>query len=377
MKKDRMIKNFIEMIKIHSPSKNEKLYTDYLVEQLKELNLEIYLDHGYKNYGGTAPTIFAKLKGNVLGKGLTLAAHTDVVEPSANVNPIIDGDYIKTDGTTTLGGDEKAGIAAILETLKSIKENDIQHQDIFVLLTPCEEIGMLGAKNIDWNLVPEEMKPTKNVLVIDNAGSAGLIAHTAPTKYDVEFIFKGKKAHAGIEPENGINAIQLASIAISNMKMGRIDELTTSNIGYIYSDYPTNVVAEECVVKAEVRGHSEERVLEIIRSYEEECITACKNYSGSYKVEYSCDYPTLKPKDDLKFANEFKEIYEALGIESELKVIGGGSDSNILAENGYNSIIIGVGMYNVHTVDEVLDTRDLYHTTNAILTYIEKRGQNV
>lgn len=376
MNKERMINNFIEMIKIHSPSKYEKDYTDYLVEKLKELELQVYLDHGYKNYGGTAPTIFAKLKGNISGNGITLAAHTDVVEPSKNVNPIIDGDFIKTDGTTTLGGDDKAGIASILEVLKTIKENNVMHQDIFVLLTPCEEIGMLGAKNIDWSSVPDEMLPAKNILVIDNAGRAGLIAHTAPTKFDVEFSFKGKKAHAGLEPENGINAVQLASIAISNLKMGRIDELTTSNIGYIFSDFPTNVVADECVVKAEVRGHSEERVLDIIKGYEEACKAACDSFGGACKVDYSCDYPTLKPKDDLKFANEFKKIYESLGIESELKVIGGGSDSNILAENGYNSIIIGVGMYNVHTVDETLDTKDLYHTTNAILTYIEECGKH-
>lgn len=374
MNKERIIENFIEMIKIHSPSKNEKNYTNYLVEKLNELGLEVYLDHGYKNYDGNAPTIFGKLNGKIAGEGVTLAAHTDVVEPSESVNAIIDGHIIKTDETTTLGGDDKAGIASILEVLRVIQEKNVLHKDIFVLLTPCEELGMLGAKNINWDLIPEHMKPAKNMLVIDNAGKAGLIAHTAPTKYDVDLIFKGKTAHAGIEPENGLNAIQLASMAIADMKMGRIDELTTSNIGSILSNYATNVVAEECIVKAEVRGHSTEKVLEIIKSYENSCELAIKKFGGKYSLKYVCDYPTLKPKDNLKFANEFKEIYESLGIKSELAVIGGGSDSNILASNGYNSIIIGVGMYNVHTVYETLDTRDLFYTTEAILTYIKKRS---
>lgn len=374
MNKERIIKNFIEMIKIHSPSKNEKNYTNYLVEKLNKLGVEVYLDHGYKNYDGNAPTIFGKLNGKIVGEGITLAAHTDVVEPSESVNAIIDGHIIKTDETTTLGGDDKAGIASILEVLRVIQETNIPHKDIFILLTPCEELGMLGAKNINWDLIPEHMKPAKNMLVIDNAGKAGLIAHTAPTKYDVDLIFKGKTAHAGIEPENGLNAIQLASIAIADMKMGRIDELTTSNIGSILSNYATNVVAEECIVKAEVRGHSTEKVLEIIKSYENSCELAIKKFGGKYSLKYVCDYPTLKPKDNLKFANEFKEIYESLGIKSELAVIGGGSDSNILASNGYNSIIIGVGMYNVHTVYETLDTRDLFYTTEAILTYIKKRS---
>ncbi|MGL5935005.1 MAG: M20/M25/M40 family metallo-hydrolase, partial [Cetobacterium sp.] len=97
MKKERVINSFIDMVKIYSPSLNEKEYSEYLVKQLERLGLEVYLDLGFKKYGGNAPTIFAKLKGNISGEGVTLAAHMDVVEPCANINPIVDGDFIKTD----------------------------------------------------------------------------------------------------------------------------------------------------------------------------------------------------------------------------------------------------------------------------------------
>lgn len=372
MQKERMLKNLIEMIKIYSPSKKEGEFANYLVKELEKVGAKVYLDEGYKKYDGNSPTIIAKIKGDKIGNGITLAAHLDVVEPCENINPILENGILKTDGTTTLGGDDKAGIASILETIKVLKEKNISHEDIFIVLTPCEELGMLGAKNIEWELIPEDMVPAKNMIVVDNAGRAGIIAHTAPSKYDVIITFKGKKAHAGIEPEKGINAINLAALAISKMKMGRIDDLTTSNIGVINSNFPTNVVADECIVKAEVRSHSEEKILEIIEEYRNCCEEATKIIKGQYELKFECDYPTLKPKDDLKFAKEFAKVYEELGIETELKVIGGGSDSNIFAKNGYNSIIIGVGMYDVHTVNEILELSELYKTTQALINYITK-----
>lgn len=372
MNRERLINSFIEMIKIHSPSKNEAVFAEYMVNLLKDMGAEIYLDEGYKNYGGNAPVIFAKIKGNIKGEGITLAAHMDVIEPNMNVNPVFEGDIIKADGTTTLGGDDKGGIASIVEVLRTLKETGASHEDIYIVLTPCEEAGLQGAKNVNWDLVPENIKPAKNMLVIDNAGRAGIIAHTAPSKYDFEITFTGRKAHAGIEPEKGINAINVAALAISKMEMGRIDALTTSNIGVIKSEFPTNVVSDSCFVKGEIRSHSEEKIMEVIKGYDEACKEAVAKMRGEYKFEYVCDFPTLKPKDDLKFAKEFAAVYENLGVETELKVIGGGSDSNIFAKQGYNSIIIGVGMYDVHTVDERLDTLELFKTTEAVIKYISK-----
>lgn len=372
MNKERLIDTFIKMIKIHSPSKNEKEFAEYMTKLLKELGAEIYLDDGFKKYGGNAPTIFAKFKGDKEGDGITLAAHMDVIEPNKGVEPIIENGFIKTNGTTTLGGDDKGGIASIVEVLKVIKENNYSHEDIYVLLTPVEEFGLQGAKNIDWNRVPKNMIPAKNMLVVDNAGRAGIIAHTAPSKYNIDITFTGKKAHAGIEPEKGINAIVLASHAISKMNMGRIDSLTTSNIGTIVSEFQTNVVPDSCHFVGEIRSHSEEKILEIINDYEKVCEETVKKFGGEFNFKYVCDFPVLKPKDDLKFAKEFAKVYESMGIETELKVIGGGSDSNVFAKQGYNSIIIGVGMYDVHTVDEKLEIKDLYKTTEAIIKYIVK-----
>ena len=296
----------------------------------------------------------------------------DVIEPCENISPIIENGIIKTDGTTTLGGDDKGGVASIIEVLRVLKENNLSHQDIYVLLTPGEESGMLGAKSIEWKDVPSNIRPATNMIVLDNAGRAGIIAHSAPCKYDFTFSFRGKKAHAGIEPEKGINAISMAAAAIAQMKIGRINELTTSNIGSITSQFPTNVVPDCCSFHGEVRSHSEETLENIIDEYENIAKNVADKFNGEYTLELSYNYPILKPKDDLKFAKEFAKVYKEMGVKSELKVIGGGSDSNILSKEGFNSIIVGVGMYKVHTVEEYLVINDLLKTTEAILNYIIK-----
>ncbi|MGL5125836.1 MAG: M20/M25/M40 family metallo-hydrolase [Fusobacteriaceae bacterium] len=372
MDKKRMINNFIEMVKIYSPSKKEGNYVEYLSKIFQNLGMEVYLDKSFTKYGGDGATLIAKLSGSIIGDGITLAAHTDVVGPCKNVNPIFENGIIKTDGTTTLGGDDKAGIASIIETINVIKENNLKHEDIYVILTPSEEIGMLGAKNIDWELIPENMVPSKNMIVIDNSGPAGFIAHTAPGRYDFKITFLGKKAHAGIEPEKGINAIQLAAKAIGKIKIGRIDETSTSNLGTIESNFPSNIVADLCIVTGEVRGHSEDKIFNILNEYELQCQNAVKEFGGNYSFEKTCAFPPLKPIDQLVFAKNFSKVYESLGIDSKLQVIGGGSDSNIFAEKDYNSIIIGVGMANVHTVEETLDTNELIKTTEALIKYISK-----
>lgn len=374
MNKERLVNSLKEIISIYSPSKNEAKLSEYLIKELENLGADIYLDKNYVSYGGNAPTIIAKFKGDIEGEGVTFSAHMDVVEPNEGVKIIIEDNIMKTDGKTTLGGDDKAGIASILESIRVIKENNISHKDIFVIFTPCEEIGMVGAKSVLWKDVPENMMPSKNMIVVDNAGKAGLIAHSAPSKYGIKILIIGKKAHAGIEPEKGINAIKLAAMALANMEIGRIDSLTTSNISTITSNFPSNVVPDICELTGEVRGHSIDRIEEILKSYKESIEDVCNKYGGEYKFEATCDYPVLKPKDDLKFANEFKKVYESIGVDSELKVIGGGSDSNIFAEEGFNSIIIGVGMEKVHTTSEYLELEELFKTTTAIITYLKNNN---
>lgn len=365
-----MVENFIEMVKIYSPSKEEREITNYLIDLFKGLGAELYLDEGYKKYGGEAPTILAKFTGTIEGTGITLSAHTDVIEPNKGVQPIVEGNKIKTDGTTTLGGDDKAGIASIVEIIRYIKENNSPHKDIYIVITPGEELGLVGAKHIDWKSVPEDMYPAKNMLVLDNGGKAGYIAYAAPAHYLFSVQLKGKKAHAGIEPEEGINAIQLASQFIDEISSGRVNESTTSNIYSIGSEYPTNVVPDYCEISGEARSLFEEEAEKLLKDYDKIAKEVAEVSGGGAQLDYTQNYPALKTTDDLKFAKEFAQVYEKIGIDSKLHKAGGGADANVFAGEGFNPIIIGVGMNNMHTVDEYIEISELYKTTAAVINYI-------
>lgn len=366
---NRLKEIFKTLISIYSPSKKEKDVCDYIADYLEKLGCEIYFDESYDQYGGNCPTLFALLKGKLEGPGVTLSAHMDVVEPNRNVQVMEEGDIIRTDGTTTLGGDDKAGIAVILYTLESLVQSQIDHEDIFCILTPGEEIGMLGAKSIDWETVYEKMQPAKNMIVLDNAGKSKYIAHQAPTCNNFEIEIHGKKAHAGIEPEKGKNAIQILSEIIANIKILRIDTLTTANISYICSDFPTNVVPDLAICKGEVRSHSYDTVDRVLKSYDEECRIVCEKYGVTYDLRATRAYPLLKSQDQLQFAKRFQEVYRKIGVDCELQVIGGGSDANFFAEEGFNAIIIGVGMQNVHTTSEYLEVKEMEVAANVLMEY--------
>ncbi|MGX7108519.1 M20/M25/M40 family metallo-hydrolase [Facklamia miroungae] len=364
----RNLEVFEEMLLIHSPSKEEKEMADYVISFLERLGAEIFLDESQHTYGGNSPVIFAKIKGDIEGEGVSLNAHTDVIQPNKDLKIVKKDNIWSSDGTTTLGGDDKAGLAAILTAVEYIVENKISHEDIYVIVTPGEEQGMLGARNINWQNVYQHIQPAKNMIVADNAGKANKVAYQAPTCYRFSIEIKGRKAHAGIEPEKGINAIQVASRIIAEMPLLRIDDETTANVSQITSDFPNNVVPDSCIFTGEIRSHSQDKVQNLLQDFE----TIIKKYTDDYSIETRCDYPALSSQDDLKFVKEIVAAYETVGVKAEPQIIGGGSDANFFAEEGFNSAIVGVGMEQVHTTEEYLDTHEMIKTTKALINYLSK-----
>lgn len=371
-RKEELLQILEDLLLIYSPSRDEKNLANYIENFLKDLGAEIYLDKSFASYGGNAPTIFAKIKGDLKGEGLTFSAHMDVVEPNKGLKIIKEGNVWKSDGRTTLGADDKAGVAGILYILKYMVEEKISHKDIYAIFTPGEEEGMLGAKSIDWEEVYRHMNPAKNMIVLDNAGRADKIAYKAPTSYNYAIEFFGKTAHAGIEPEKGISSIKLLSSFIAKMPNGRIDESTTANVSKLESDFPSNVVPDYARASGEIRALTKERVEEVLEIYENLAKEVTKDSKSSYKFSYEEDYPPLASKDDLAFAKDFKKTYKEFGVDADLQVIGGGSDANFFAKEGFNSIILGVGMEKVHTKEEYLEIDQLVLTVKAILSYMKK-----
>ncbi len=238
--RDRLVATFVELAKIDSPSSDEEEIARHLVATLEELGLSVTRD-AYGNVIGTDGE----------GEPLLLSAHMDTVEPGRGIEPVVEDDRIRTNETTILGGDCKAGVAAILEAIRSIKEDDVPHVPYQVAFTREEEIGLAGARNLDFSLIH-----AKEAVVFDGEGPPSQITSSSPTYIGFDFEITGRAAHAGVEPEKGLSAIRLAAELITRLPQGRLDDETTFNVGTIEGGTVRNAVPENATVSGEFRSRN-------------------------------------------------------------------------------------------------------------------------
>lgn len=375
MNKERLLNTFLDLVKIYSPSRNEINVMKYITEKLEKLGVNYILHDHSAEYGGNTPVIIAKLEKNCDDtnlKAISLSAHMDVVEPSKDLDVYVEDGLVKTRTETTLGGDDKGGVAIILETFESLVENNLPHNDVFAVITPSEEVGLLGAKSIKWEEIPDEFTPAKDMLVLDNGGGADLVAVEGPCMYKINVHYEGASAHAGIEPEKGRSAILAMSNAIAKMRIGRLNDYTTSNIGSIISEFPTNVIPKDCKIRMEVRCLNEDEAKENVDNYVDIFEKTAKEFEVKCNIDIEYDYPPLKQIDGNVLLNRVLGAYNKVGVVAKPIKIGGGCDGNIYLKNGFNSVILGVGMYKIHTIEEYLVISDMEKTAEAVLEFITK-----
>ena len=375
MNKVRLLNTFLDLVKIYSPSRNEINVMKYITEKLEKLGVKYILHDHSAEYGGNTPVIIAKLEKNCDDtnlKAISLSAHMDVVEPSKDLDVYVEDGLVKTRTETTLGGDDKGGVAIILETFESLVENNLPHNDVFAVITPSEEVGLLGARSIKWEEIPDEFTPAKDMLVLDNGGGADLVAVEGPCMYKINVHYEGASAHAGIEPEKGRSAILAMSNAIAKMRIGRLNDYTTSNIGSIISEFPTNVVPKDCKIRMEVRCLNEDEAKENVDNYVDIFEKTAKEFEVKCNIDIEYDYPPLKQIDGNVLLNRVLDAYNKVGVVAKPIKIGGGCDGNIYLKNGFNSVILGVGMYKIHTIEEYLVISDMEKTAEAVLGFITK-----
>ena len=253
--KARLKERVLELVRIDSLSRKERAIALRLKEILEALGGVVFMDDAGNAVGGEVGNLVARFDGNVPGaEAMLLSAHMDTVAPGEGVTPVVDGDVIRSDGTTVLGGDDKSGLAIILEVLQAVREEEVPHGHIDVVFTICEEVGLLGAKHLDLGLVR-----AKTGLVLDS-DSIGFLITKAPAVNHLEFEVHGLEAHAGICPERGISAIQVAARGIAAMRLGRIDEDTTANLGLVSGGTAVNIVPNRVMLTGEVRSHDEEKL---------------------------------------------------------------------------------------------------------------------
>src|SRR3954466_16192082 len=244
------IKNLLlELVQIDSHSRHERDVAERIKKHCEEMGAEVEIDDAGEKVGGNSGNVIARFKGTIPdAEPIMMSAHMDTVVPGENVKPVIEGDIIRTDGSTVLGGDDKSGCAVIIETIRCLQEQNIPHTDIEAVFSICEEVGLLGAKHLDVSKIR-----SKYGIVFDS-DDPGFLFTKGPSANHLEFKVYGLESHAGVAPEQGISAIKIAAEAISAMKLGRIDEETTANIGVIQGGEATNIITNFVLLRGEARS---------------------------------------------------------------------------------------------------------------------------
>ncbi len=366
---ERLKNIFLDLVKIDSPSKEEGKISAFIREWFKKEIPEttILEDNSNVETGSEVGNLIVKIPGNRDAQPIFFNAHMDTVEPGRGVKPIFQDGIFKSDGTTILGADDKAAIAILMETAKTLKEKGIFHIPFEIILTTCEEIGLLGAKYLDVSLID-----SKEGLALDSEDITQVI-NRAPSAIRFHVRINGVSAHAGLNPEKGISAIKIAASAISKAPQGRIDDETTCNIGLIKGGVATNIVPELVQVDGEVRSHNEKRLKEvqdeIISCFYKE-VDAFKPEKGALypfaTVEVEDDYPLMHVPEENEFLKRILHIGDKIGRKLVLVRTGGGSDANILNKKGLTTLILGIGMQQVHTTEEFIRLSDMVATCELI-----------
>ena len=371
--KRRLTDTFRFLVAIDSVSKEEGTVASEIRKILESIGAETLVDAAGEKIGSDTGNLIAKFKGNTQVPPLLLNAHMDTVEPGKGITVIFKDGIFTSDGTTILGADDKSAIAILIETLMVLHENDLSFGPIELVLTICEEIGLQGAKHLDFSLIT-----AKYGYALDATDTEGIVTR-APAANRLEFKIHGKDAHAGAAPEKGINAIFLASQAIAGLEVGRIDQETTCNIGMIEGGDAINIVPKLVTVKGEVRSHDEEKLMNITNQFIAAFKAVVENYhipsgdGGLPRLEFQVDrdFSSTSVPEDHPVVTLAREAAENLGRKMKSKATGGGADANIFFEKGIITGVLGTGMRDMHTVRESIRLDDMVRTVELLLEIIK------
>ncbi len=354
--KKRLINTFLELVKIDSPSEDEEKMALAVSEKLKKLGAKVKRDS------------FGNVIGQFDGKGtpLMLNAHLDTVEPGRNIKPIVTEDTIKTDGSTVLGSDPKAGVSIILEALTTIREAKTDHPPLDIVFTREEETSLGGAINLDYSLLR-----AKEGIVFDGDEEVWKIFISSPTYYAIDATITGRSAHAGVEPEKGLSAIMIAAEILTQFPQGRIDKETTANIGLISGGSVRNAVPETVTLEGEIRSRNPKTLKKILAEVEKAFKDARKKYpQAAIELQLLKDFEGFVVPKNHSLIKRATSVLKQLKLPAELKDSGGGSDANIFFTHGIDVIIVGTGVYDAHTTRENLVISQMVEAANFCEQFI-------
>lgn len=352
---DRLFRLFEHLCLIDAPPLGERECVEWTKAYLENIGMEVWEDSAGEKIGGNANNLIAKLPGTLPNApSIFFSAHFDTVEPTKGLEIELRNGVYCSASDTILGADDKAGMAPAIEAVHAIAEAEVPRGDIYLIFSCAEEIGLVGAfacgiqdLDVDFGYVFDTGPPVGSFV--------NLVGHH--DKLDVRVI--GKSAHAGKHPEEGINAIHVASVAMANMKIGRIDEETTSNVGIISGGTARNVVPAEARLMCEARSFSKQKLDAQTRHMKERFESAAREFGAKVEIKHDTAYEGYHVPEDSRVVRTALAAAKNIGFDFPLRTTLGGSDANAYNAKGVPTIVCGTGMEEVHTHDEHVSQRDL------------------
>lgn len=356
--RQRLIDTLVELIRIDSPSGEEDAIDLQVSALLSSLGLKVQHD-SYNN-------IIARLEG--AGEPLLLSAHLDTVEPGRGIKPQLEGDTLRSDGTTILGGDCKAGLAIVLEALACVADSNRPHRAVEVAFSRHEEGGLVGVRHMDLSLLT-----ARTGIVFDGEGPPSRITVSAPSQNVVAAKIIGRAAHAGLEPETGLSALVIAADILSRLPLGRVDPETTANIGWMEGGLKRNIVPERAMLDGEFRSRSNDKLAwlegQFRKVFDE---TAARYPDAAISLDIQNTYQAYLVAPEHPAVASIANALDTLGLSPVMEASGGGSDANVFIQHGITALPVGIGVRSFHTtwetalIPEVMQGVELCHT--AIMT---------
>jgi tripeptide aminopeptidase len=362
---------FLELASLPSPPGEERAVADRVLDYLGALGLEADEDDAGAKVGSSIGNIYARLEPNGgAGEPLFFCAHLDTVLPEGLIEPEVGEDgVVRNAAGTILGADNKSAVATMLEAAACLVEDGRPHAGVELLFTPKEEVGLLGADAFDQTRFAARVG-----YVYDHAGPIGEIVLGAPFQQKLDVRFHGRAAHAGMFPEEGRSAIAAAARAVADLRLGRLDEVTSANVGRIQGGTARNVVPEWCTLAAEARSHDERKLADLVREMVDAVTFAASLEECEVETEISAVSPGYRFRPDALPVQLAAAALERVGREPSYILSGGGADANVFNVRGLQCLNLANGMTDIHTPDERIAVADLHEMVEVTLAIVDAAG---
>ncbi len=354
MTKESLKETFLELVAIDSHHPDEAAISAYITARFDAAGIEWRKD-SFEN-------IYAYIPG--AGEPILLSTHIDIPEPAPHVTPIIEGDIIRSDGTSILGADPKTGLAVILELAQDLARGEGAHAPVEVLLTRGEEKGLLGALHADYSLLTAKIG-----FVLDEDGPVNRMTVKAPGYMRFDASFTGKVVHVR-EPERGVNALQVFCHAVRDVPWGYACEGVTWNIGQFQAGTARNSVPGHASVHAELRSFDTQKLVQESERIEDVFCAAAREHGATCEVEKKLMFEGYEYDISDPFFARMREVYARIGLEPEYHETYGGSDVNVLLAHGIMAVTLGSAYYNAHEHTEYADLGEMARVYEFLKEFI-------